>query len=137
MDATYLNASSHNKPRAPTSTKLVGLHLTTPYPGVTWPGIPDSDPTLVLVVRSHETCTQFQLKAIAAADIPLLQKGWKELHWILNTKKTRAHLSSPLKLAALSNGRDENTKLIKRVRLTKDIKFLAHQRLQNHKVEKN
>ena len=87
MDATYLNSSSHNKPRAPTPTKLVGLHLTTPYPGVTWPGIPDSDPTLVLVVRSHETCTQFQLKAIAAADIPLLQKGWKELHWILNTKK--------------------------------------------------
>ena len=136
MDATYLNASSHNVPRAPTSTKLVGLHLTAPYPGVTWPGIPDPDPTLVLVVRSHETCTQFQFKAIAAADVPFLQKRMEIIALDTEHEKARAHLSSPLKLATLSDGRDKNTKLIKRVCLTEDIKFLAHQRLQNHKVEK-
>ena len=93
-DVTYLNAPSHNVPRAATPTKLVRFlakmkiefhpkiqkalhtyHLTAPYPGVACPCVADGDPALELVVLSEEARSRLQLKAVAAADVPVLRRN--------------------------------------------------------------
>ena len=49
-------------------------HLTAPNSGVTCPCTAHSDPALKFVVASSEACSGFQLKAVAAAYVPVLRR---------------------------------------------------------------